>query len=62
VAPDGTSTSANLSALNEGDWGYLTYPKDFPGAQQNYPAGAYTVIWTKALSGEFLACDGWLAG
>ena len=63
IGPDGTASApATLNAVLEGDWGYLMYPTDFPAAPADYPAGTYTVIWTRVPSGAFLACDGWLAG
>ncbi|GAC1366327.1 MAG: hypothetical protein NVSMB32_10530 [Actinomycetota bacterium] len=61
IAPDGTSSSAAVPGVKEGDWGYLMYPADFLTAPKVFPAGSYTLIWSKSRTGEFLACDGWLA-
>jgi hypothetical protein len=61
VAPNGTSTTAagQLVADTELD---VNFPGDFSGAPKVYPAGVYTVIWTQASDGGFMACDGFWAG
>jgi hypothetical protein len=62
IAPDGTSVSSIAPSLQVGDWGFRMYPTDFGAATSLSEPGLYTVVWTKDPTGEFLACDGWVAG
>jgi hypothetical protein len=62
IAPDGTSVSLVTPSLKEGDWTFRMYPTDFQAPTSPSEPGLYTVVWTKDPTGEFLACDGWVAG
>lgn len=57
IAPDGSSASAEM-LFKGNDWGTVTYPKEFTGAQA-IVAGIYTVLW-QVPSGT-LSCSGFQA-
>jgi hypothetical protein len=61
IAPDGTSTTAGGQLVSD-QFLYLNYPSDFGGAPKQYPSGVYTVLWSQASNGGFIACDGFWAG